>query len=194
MYTMLMKCLPKCFRNKANKPPKTVGYLETQNKPSTTVGYLETQIKQIEDDGDRAHGESFLNNPTYKNSNITIGMWFLAKHLTADEFRQCIEFIEKEEFWKMDTGSSSNDSKARDAFKDKLMSFKEQGFIDKLKNDEDEALRELKSHFWMYEGGRQAGLIYIRADRPIEKMKGFLSSLMISKKEDSDSVADEFLI
>jgi len=190
-----MKCLPKCFRNKANKPPTTVRYQsETQNKPSTTVGYLETQIKQIEDDGDRDHVEKFLNNPTYKNSNIAIGMWFLAKHLTADEFRQCIEFIEKEEFWKLDVDISPKDSKARDAFKHTLMSFKEQGFIDKLKNDEDKALRDLNAHFWMYEGGWQLGLPYIEAKQPIKNMKDFLSSLMISKKEDSDSVADEFLI
>jgi hypothetical protein len=134
--------------------------------------------------GDKRHIQHFLRQPTYKNTIIPIGMLFLAKHLSVEEFRQCIDYIYYDHIWLRDDELTPKEKREADTVKEELKRFKSEAFINELKKvdfnspdngeNKPKAIDELLTHFKWYES-EGVGRIDIRANAVVSGLRGFLN-------------------
>ena len=114
-------------------------------------------------------------------------MLFLAQHLPAEDFKRCIDFVLNDNIWLEDAELTKDQKTARNTFKEELQSFKDEAFIDELKevdiNKDDpyrhHAAKKLFYHFIQYEGVGP-GLCYLRANDLVSELKDFIKKINIS--------------
>jgi hypothetical protein len=118
---------------------------------------------------------------------MPIGMLFLAQHLPAEDFKQCIDYVLKDGIWEEDAQLTGDLIDRCDTFKEELQSFKDDAFIDELKkvdinaldHSESEALKKLFDHFKQYQDNGP-GLVYLGANKPISNLQDFIKKIEIS--------------
>lgn len=117
---------------------------------------------------------NFLANPNYGNEEMPWGMLFLAQKLDEESFKTCIDYILNDHIWRYDIDMDVFNVPHRDVFIEELRGFKESDFIQKLKDNDENAKNELLTHFRRYEGdGRW--MIKLEKGAEIGGMSDFLA-------------------
>ena len=115
-------------------------------------------------------------------------MLFLAKHLSVEEFRQCIDYIYYDDIWLRDDELTPKEKREADTVKEELKRFKSEAFIEELKKEletvdfnsrdngenKPKAIDKLVTHFKWYEG-QEVGRIGIRANAVVSGLGDFLN-------------------